>query len=85
MDAKYEYECLKLGDADAIVICHYFMNGNQEFPFLILIDSGKEKDGKFVAAHLSEYYGTKHINLAYVHIRIVIIRMAFLIYLMIRM
>ena len=37
---KYEYEVLKVGDADAILIRHYI--GNEQF--IILIDAGNAGD-----------------------------------------
>lgn len=62
--AKYEYECLALGDADAIIIRHYLAENGVEKPYVIVIDAGKSDDGTKVATHLQEYFGSKHIDLA---------------------
>lgn len=62
--AKYEYECLVLGDADAVVIRHYMMMNGVEKPYVIVIDAGKGDDGKKVAKHLQDNFGSKHIDLA---------------------
>lgn len=64
MAAKYEYECLVLGDADAIIIRHFQMKDGVEKPYVIVIDAGKDGDGKKVAKHLKENFGNKHIDLA---------------------
>lgn len=64
MAAKYEYECLALGDADAIIIRHFNVKDGVEKPYVIVIDAGKEGDGKKVAKHLKENFGNKHIDLA---------------------
>lgn len=64
MVAKYEYECLALGDADAIVIRHYMVKDGVEKPYVIVIDAGKSDDGKKVAKHLKDNFGNKHIDLA---------------------
>lgn len=64
MAAKYEYECLALGDADAIIIRHYIMENGVEKPYVILIDAGKIGDGKKLAKHLFNFFGSKHIDLA---------------------
>ena len=64
MSAKYEYECLALGDADAIIIRHYIMENGVEKPYVIVIDAGKVGDGKKVAKHLLNFFGSKHIDLA---------------------
>lgn len=37
---KYEYEALKVGDADAILIRHYI----NDVPFIVLIDAGNAGD-----------------------------------------
>lgn len=64
MAAKYEYECLALGDADAIVIRHYIEKDRVEKPYIIVIDAGNSDDGKKVAKHLQDNFGNKHIDLA---------------------
>lgn len=58
---KYEYEVLKIGDADAILIRHYV---NDKTPYVILIDAGNVEDWKTIKSHLRQYYGTYTINLA---------------------
>jgi beta-lactamase superfamily II metal-dependent hydrolase len=57
---KYEYEVLKLGDADAIFIRHYVNNT----PYVILIDAGNVEDWTTIKSHLRQHYGTYTINLA---------------------
>lgn len=64
MAAKYEYECLALGDADAIIIRHFQIENGVENPYVIVIDAGKEGDGKKVAKHLKDFFRNKHIDLA---------------------
>ena len=64
MATKYEYECLALGDADAIIIRHFQVTDGVEKPYVIVIDAGKDGDGKKVAKHLKSYFGSKHIDLA---------------------
>ena len=58
---KYEYETLKVGDADAIIIRHYI---NDETPVVILIDAGNESQGAQIKKHLRKYYGTTTIDVA---------------------
>lgn len=57
---KYEYEVLKVGDADAILIRHY-INGE---PFIILIDAGNASDAAIIKKHLENYYDSNYIDLA---------------------
>ena len=57
---KYEYEALKVGDADAILIRHYI--GNEQF--IILIDAGNAGDTSIIKKHLNDYYGSYYIDLA---------------------
>lgn len=57
---KYEYEVLKLGDADAIFIRHYI----NDVPYVVLIDAGNMCDTKTIKNHLLKYYGTHIIDLA---------------------
>ena len=57
---KYEYEVLKLGNADAILIRHYV----NDVPYVILIDAGNIGDWKKIKAHLVKYYETDTIDLA---------------------
>ncbi|UKI45614.1 MAG: hypothetical protein L6V92_08620 [Phocaeicola vulgatus] len=45
---KYEYEVLKVGDADAILIRHYI--GNEQF--IILIDAGNAGDASIIKSIL---------------------------------
>ena len=47
---KYEYEVLKVGDADAILIRHYI--GNEQF--IILIDAGNAGDASIIKKHLND-------------------------------
>ena len=58
---KYEFEVLKLGDADAVFIGHY---DNDNKRHVILIDAGNLSDGKILKDHLIKYYDTKTIDLA---------------------
>lgn len=51
---KYEYEVLKVGDADAILIRHY-INGE---PFIVLIDAGNAGDAAIIKKHLEDYYNS---------------------------
>lgn len=57
---KYEYEILKVGDADIIIIRHYI---NDE-SFTILIDAGNAGDSQLIKRHLLNYYGSTYIDLA---------------------
>ena len=57
---KYEYEALKVGDADAILIRHYINNEQ----FIILIDAGNAGDTSIIKKHLHDYYGSYYIDLA---------------------
>lgn len=57
---NYEYEVLKVGDADAILIRHY-INGE---PFIILIDAGNASDAAIIKKHLENYYDSNYIDLA---------------------
>jgi hypothetical protein len=57
---KYEYEVLKLGDADAIFIRHYVV----DVPYIVLIDAGNVEDWAFIKAHLWKHYHTYTIDLA---------------------
>lgn len=57
---KYEYETLKLGNADAIFIRHYL----NDLSYVILIDAGNINDWKTIKAHLKKYYDTYTIDLA---------------------
>lgn len=45
---KYEYEALKVGDADAILIRHYI----NDVPFIILIDAGNAGDAAIIKSIL---------------------------------
>jgi beta-lactamase superfamily II metal-dependent hydrolase len=58
--AQYEYELLKVHDADAIIIRHYVENK----PYIILIDAGNEKDAYKIKKHLQKYYDKLYIDLA---------------------
>lgn len=58
---KYEFELLKVNDADAIIICHYDEEG---YRHLILVDAGNYNDGKTIKKHLQEKYGSLYIELA---------------------
>jgi beta-lactamase superfamily II metal-dependent hydrolase len=62
--AKYEYEILKVCDADVIFIRHYIQDGYGEKPYIILIDAGNVKDSELIKKHLKNYYGTYKIDLA---------------------
>ncbi len=57
---KYEYETLKVGDADAILIRHYV----DEEPFIVLIDAGNAGDAAIIKKHLKDYYNSYYIDLA---------------------
>lgn len=57
---KYEFELLKVGDADAIIICHHTENED----FIILVDAGNYSNGKLIKQHLEEHYNTRYIDLA---------------------
>lgn len=57
---KYEFEVLKLGNADAIFIRHYINN----IPYVVLIDAGNVNDWKTIKEHLIKYYSTHTIDLA---------------------
>jgi beta-lactamase superfamily II metal-dependent hydrolase len=57
---KYEYEVLKLGNADAIFIRHYV----NDIPYVILIDAGNVTDWEKIKRHLNTYYNTNTIDLA---------------------
>lgn len=57
---KYEYEVLKVGDADEILIRHYI--GDEQF--IVLIDAGNAGDAAIIKKHLNDYYGSYHIDLA---------------------
>lgn len=54
---KYEYEALKVGDADAILIRHYI----NDVPFIVLIDAGNAGDAAIIKKHL---YNSYYIDLA---------------------
>ncbi len=58
---KYEFELLKVNDADAIIICHYDTDGHRH---LILVDAGNYSDGKTIKEHLQNKYGSLFIELA---------------------
>jgi beta-lactamase superfamily II metal-dependent hydrolase len=58
--AKYEYEVLKVDDADVIFIRHYV----GDVPYVVLIDAGNMSDWRKIKEHLIKYYGTTTINLA---------------------
>lgn len=58
---KYEFEVLKLGDADAIFIGHF---DKEDKRHVILIDAGNFSDGERIKNHLVEKYNTKTIDLA---------------------
>ena len=49
---KYEYEALKVGDADAILIRHYI--GNEQF--IILIDAGNAGEIVTIKMAFSIYF-----------------------------
>lgn len=57
---KYEYEALKVGDADAILIRHYI----NDVPFIVLIDAGNAGDAAIIKKHLKDYYNSYYIDLA---------------------
>lgn len=57
---KYEYEALKVGDADVILIRHYI--GDEQF--IVLIDAGNAGDAAMIKKHLNDYYGSYYIDLA---------------------
>ena len=51
---KYEYEILKVGDADIIIIRQYINNES----FLILIDAGNANNSSTIKNHLKQYYNS---------------------------
>ncbi len=51
---KYEFEVLKVDDADAIFIRHYI----EEKPYVILIDAGNVCDSQKIKNHLLKHYGS---------------------------
>ena len=57
---KYEYEVLKVGDADAILIRHYI----DDEQFIVLIDAGNAGDATIIKKHLNDYYRSYYIDLA---------------------
>lgn len=57
---KYEYEMLKVGDADAIIIRH-FIDSHQ---YIVVIDAGNSGDGHKIKDTIVKYYQTNHIDLA---------------------
>ena len=57
---RYEYEALKVGDADAILIRHYI----DDEPFIVLIDAGNAGDATIIKKHLKDYYNSYYIDLA---------------------
>ena len=56
---KYEYEALKVGDADAILIRHYI----NDVPFIVLIDAGTAGDAAIIKKHLKDYYNNPLVEL----------------------
>jgi beta-lactamase superfamily II metal-dependent hydrolase len=58
---KYEYEILKVDDADVIFIRHYDEEDN---PYVVLIDAGNVGDWETIKDHLQLYYETTVIDLA---------------------
>lgn len=58
--SKYEYEILKVGDADAILIRHCI----NDKPYIVLIDAGNAGDSSIIKKHLHDYYSSYHIDLA---------------------
>ena len=56
---KYEYEALKVGDADAILIRHYI----NDVPFIVLIDAGNAGDAAIIKKHLKDYYNNPLVEL----------------------
>jgi beta-lactamase superfamily II metal-dependent hydrolase len=59
-EIRYEYEMLKVEDADAIIIRQY-INGQS---YIVLIDAGHEGNAEQIRDHLKKYYKSGHINLA---------------------
>ena len=57
---RYEFEVLKLGNADSIIIRHYIDN----LPYIVLIDAGNTSDWEKIKTHLHTYYDTYTIDLA---------------------
>ena len=55
---KYEYEALKVGDADAILIRHYI--GNEQF--IIGIDAGNAGEPSIIKNHLNDDSGRYYIE-----------------------
>ncbi len=57
---EYEYELLKVNDADAIIISQ-IINGER---YIVLIDSGNASDSPQIKQHLQQYYNSTYIDLA---------------------
>lgn len=57
---KYEFELLKVGDADVIIICHH----TESEDYIILIDAGNYNNGELIKKHLYDKYNTRYIDLA---------------------
>ena len=79
MAAKYEYECLTLGDADAIIIRHFQIEDGVEKSYVIVIDAGKRETEKKLLSTLRISMEISILIWQYAHIRIVITRMGSLI------
>lgn len=56
---KYEYEMLKVGDADAILIRHFI---NDE-AYVVLIDAGNASDSSTIKNHIKNYFRTTYFKL----------------------
>jgi len=56
---KYEFELLKAGDADIIIICHHTALED----FIILIDAGNYTNGELIKKHLKEKYNTSYVSI----------------------
>lgn len=57
---KYEYEMLKVGDADAILIRHFV----KDEAYIVLIDAGNASASSLIKEHVRKYFGTTYIDLA---------------------
>lgn len=57
---KYEYEMLKVGDADAILIRHFI--GDEAY--VVLIDAGNASASTTIKNHIKKYFDTTNIDLA---------------------
>jgi beta-lactamase superfamily II metal-dependent hydrolase len=58
---KYEIDILNVKAADAILIRCFNQN---DWEYIVLIDTGNRNDGKKIIDHINKYYNQKYIDLA---------------------